>query len=188
MKVLMVNGSSHEKRDTYEALKIVDKAIKDNGVDTEWFWIGNKPVRGCIDCERCAGTSRCVFNDDVCNELADAMAEADGVIIGTPVFYAAPNGALMALLDRVFYSGSEHGTRFVGKPAAAISTMWRSGGNSAIDILTKYFTISGMPVVPSNYWPMLFSPRSEIADDSFGKDVLEKLGENMAKMVKKLGK
>ena len=187
MKVLLVNGSSHEKRDTYEALKVVEKSLNDCGIDTEWFWIGDGPVRGCIDCASCEGVGRCVFTDDCVNDLIEAMIAADGVIIGTPVYFCAPNGALMAILNRVFYAGSEYGGRlFEGKPAAAVATMWRSGGNTAVAMLSKYFAISGMPIIPSNYWNMVFSPRSEIADDKFGKEVLAKLGEGMAEMLLRL--
>ncbi len=184
MKVLLVNGSSHEKRDTFEALQVVEKALNTCGIDTEWFWIGDGSVRGCIDCAACEGVGRCAFTDDCANDLIEAMIAADGVVIGTPVYFCAPNGALMALLNRVFYAGSEYGGRlFEGKPAAAVATMWRSGGNTAVAMLGKYFAISGMPIVPSNYWNMMFSPRSEIEDDKFGKEVLAQLGENMAEML-----
>ncbi len=185
MKVLLVNGSSHEKRDTYEALRIVEKALNDRGLETEWFWIGDGPVRGCIDCEACEGVARCAFDDDCVNVLIDAIAASDGVVIGTPVYFCGINGALKAILDRVFYAGSEHGRRFEGKPGAAVATMWRSGGNTALAAIGKYYTIAGMPIVPGNYWPLIFSPRSEIEDDKFGKDSLVKLGQTMAEMLLK---
>ena len=187
MKVLLINGSSHEKRDTYEALSVVAEELNRKGVDTEWFWIGHGPFRGCIDCEKCEGSGRCVFDDDVVNPLIEAILGADGVIIGTPVYFCAPNGALMAVLNRVFYAASEHGGRpFEGKLGAAVATMWRSGGNSALAALNKYFEISGMPIVPSNYWNMYFSPRSDVGDDVFGRENLQKLAENMAEMLREM--
>ena len=185
MKVLLVNGSSHEKRDTFEALQVVEKSLNTCGIDTEWFWIGDGPVRGCIDCAACEGVGRCAFTDDCANDLIEAMIAADGVVIGTPVYFCAPNGALMALLNRVFYAGSEHGRLFEGKLGASVATMWRSGGNSALAALDKYFMISGMPVVPNKYWNMYFSPRSDLGEDEFGKENIQNLGKNMAEMLLK---
>ena len=187
MKVLLVNGSSHKDGGTVHSLKIVEKAINDAGVDTEWFQLGNKPVRGCISCERCAETFRCAFKDDICNDLIEAMLQADGVIIGTPVYFAAPNGALMAVLDRVFYAASTHGRLFTGKPAAAVASMYRSGGNNAVDRLNKYFAFSGMPIITSNYWNLMFAPESFVPNDEMGQSTMELLGKNMAEMVKRLG-
>ena len=184
-KVLLINGSCHEKRDTREALEIVAGALKEAGVETEWFWIGDGPVKGCIDCEGCEGKARCVFDDDVVNPLIDAICAADGVVIGTPVYFCAPNGVLMTVLNRVFYAGSEHGRLFEGKFGASVATMWRSGGNSALTSLDKYFMISGMPVVPNKYWNMYFSPRSDLGDDVFGKENLQNLGKTMAEMLLK---
>ena len=184
MRVLLVNGSSHKDGGTVHSLKIVEKAINDSGIETEWFQLGNKPVRGCISCERCSESFRCVFKDDICNDLIEAILQADGVIIGTPVYFAAPNGALMAVLDRVFYAASTHGRLFTGKPAAAVASMYRSGGNSAVDRLNKYFAFSGMPVVTSNYWNLMFAPESFVPDDEMGRETMKLLGKNMAEMVK----
>lgn len=186
MKVLLVNGSSHKNGGTVHSLGLVEKAINESGVDTGWFQLGNKPVRGCIDCRACEKTSRCAFKDDVCNDLIEAMLEADGVVIGTPVYFAAPNGALMAVLDRVFYAASTHGRNFTGKPAAAVASFYRSGGNSAVDRLNKYFAFSGMPIVTSNYWNLMFAPQSFVPNDEMGQGTMELLGKNMAEMVKRL--
>ena len=186
MKVLLVNGSSHKDGGTVHSLKLVEKALREGGVDTEWFHLGNKPVRGCIACEGCAKSYRCVFKDDICNDLIEAILATDGVIIGTPVYFAAPNGALMAILDRVFYAASTHGRLFAGKPAAAVASFYRSGGNNAVDRLNKYFAFSGMPIVSSNYWNLMFAPKSFVPNDEMGQSTMAVLGENMADMVKKL--
>ena len=186
MKVLLVNGSSHKNGGTVHSLSIVERAIQDEVLETEWFQLGNKPVRGCIACESCAKTSRCAFKDDICNDLIEAMVAADGVVVGTPVYFAAPNGALMAVLDRVFYAASTHGRLFTGKPAAAVASFYRSGANNAVDRLNKYFAFSGMPIVTSNYWNLMFAPESFVPNDEMGQGTMELLGKNMADMVKKL--
>lgn len=183
MKVLLVNGSSHSKGGTWQALSLVEEALHEKGVETEWFWIGNKPVRGCIDCRKCAETYRCAFSDDRCNSLIEAILKSDGLIIGTPVYFAAPNGALCALLDRVFYAASTHGKLFIGKPAAAVASCIRSGANSAIERLNKYFTFSEMPVVSSSYWNMLFEKQSQRDIDEMGVQTMRTLGFNMAKIL-----
>lgn len=176
--VLLVNGSPHKGGSTAAALTITESVLHDRGVDTEWFQLDEKPVRGCIACERCAADHRCAFSDDPCNELIEAMLRADAVIIGTPVYFAAPNGALCALLDRVFYAASKHGQLFAGKPAAAVAACWRAGSTSAIDRLNKYFTYSQMPVVSSKYWNGCLG-----AEDRFGASVLRKLAGNMADLL-----
>lgn len=121
MKVLLVNGSPHKNGNTYTALTVVEDILQKNDIETEHFHIGDSMIRGCIDCERCKDTNRCVFADDPCNALIEAFLRADGIIIGTPVYFAGPNGALCALLDRVFYAASTHGRLLRGKPAAALA-------------------------------------------------------------------
>ncbi|MBO4312545.1 MAG: flavodoxin family protein [Desulfovibrionaceae bacterium] len=186
MKVLLVNGSSHRNGGTVHSLKIVEAALNESGVDTEWFQLGARPVRGCIDCRKCAETFRCTFNDDVCNALIEAMIASDGVIIGTPVYFASANGALTAVLDRVFYAASTHGRLFTGKPAAAVASFYRSGGNNAVDRISKYFAFSGMPIVTSSYWNLMFAPESFVPNDEMGRMTMVQLGKNMAEMLKKL--
>lgn len=166
MKVLLVNGSPHQKGETYNALSLVEKALHEKGIATEWFWVRNKPVRGCIDCGQCSKTFRCAFSDDVCNDLIEAILNADGIIIGSPVYFAAPNGALCALLDRVFYAASTHGGLFKGKPAAAVASCIRSGANSTVDRINKYFSFSEMPIVSSSYWNMLFDSHCLTKEDT----------------------
>lgn len=179
MRVLLINGSPRKNGETFQAMTTVEKALQKNEIDTEWFWIGTEPVRGCIHCDSCESSSRCAFADDSCNELIDKILAADGVIIGSPVYFAGPSGALCALLDRVFYAASNFGYLFAGKPAAAVTTCWRAGATAALDRLNKYFTFSEMPVVSSNYWNMKLE-----GDDRYGDEIMIRLGENMAKLLK----
>lgn len=188
MKVLLVNGSPHMEGETYKALKLVEKEIKKKGADVEWFWIGTKPVRGCIDCGKCEEKHRCIFEDDVCVELTNKMLEADGIIIGTPVYYADPNGALCAVLDRVFYSTATKGNLFKGKPVSAVATFARSGATPALDRLTKYFTYSEMIIVTSSYWNLKFADDSLVPNDTKGKNTMRELGRNMVDTINRLKK
>lgn len=186
MKVLLVNGSSHKNGGTVVALKEVENALQKNGVETVWFQLGNKSVHGCIDCRKCEKTNRCVFKDDVCNDLIEAMLVADGIVIGTPVYFASANGALTAVLDRVFYAASTHGQLFKGKPAATVASFYRSGANSAIDRINKYFAFSSMPIITSYYWSLRFAPESFLPNDEMGRNTMIELGENMARMLKSI--
>ncbi len=179
MKVLLINGSPRAKGETYTALAIIEKTLHESGVDSEWFQLGTESVRGCIHCNSCKNEYRCVF-DDACNELIEKIIEADGVIIGTPVYFAGPNGALCALLDRVFYAGSCYGRLFKGKPSAAVTTCWRSGASATLDRLNKYFTYSEMPIVSSNYWNIKLE-----GADPYGEDILRILAKNMAELLGK---
>ncbi len=179
-KVLLINGSPHKNGNTAEALKIVEKELKAQGMDSFWFQLDGKPVWGCIACKRCAAEHRCAFGDDQCNELIEKMMEADAVVVGTPVYFAGPNGALCALLDRAFYAAANYGQLLAGKPAAAIATCWRAGATPSIDRINKYFTFSQMPVVSSKYWNGYLGEQ-----DSFGIDVLKTLATNMAGLLRK---
>lgn len=184
MKVLLVNGSQNEKGCTYTALSEAANALEKNGIEPIVFWIGRKPVRGCIACRKCKETGRCTFNDDVCNELLGLMQQADGVIIGSPVYYAGPNGALCAVLDRVFYSGS---SKLFGKPAACVVSCRRGGASAAYDRLNKYFTISGMPVVSSQYWNSVHgNTPDEVKRDLEGLQTVRALANNMAWLLKSI--
>lgn len=184
MKVLLINGSPNKEGCTYTALTEVAGALQKNGVETEIFHIGKKPVHGCIACGRCEELGRCTFDDDVCNEMARRMAEADGIVIGSPVYYSGPNGALCALLDRVFFSSSH---KLAHKPAAAIVSCRRGGATAAFDRLNRYFTISQMPVVSSQYWNMVhgFTPE-DVRKDLEGMQIMRTLGNNMAWMLKSI--
>jgi len=182
MKVLLVNGSPHKEGCTYTALREVATALEANGVDTEIFYIGTEPVRGCIACRSCKKTNRCVQDDDACNLLIDKIKEADGLVVGSPVYFSGPNGALCALLDRVFFSSAEH---FAHKPAACVVSCRRGGASAAFDRLNKYFTISQMPVVSSQYWNSVHGFKSEdVLRDLEGLQVMRVLGNNMAWMLK----
>jgi multimeric flavodoxin WrbA len=179
MKILLINGSPRQNGETAHSLAIVEKIILEAKIETEWFQLGTTPVHGCCHCNSCEKTNRCVFSDDSCNRLIQQCLEADGIIIASPVYFAAPNGALCALLDRVFYAASNFGYHFAGKPGAAIATCWRAGATATLDRFNKYFTFSEMPIVSSNYWNMKFT-----GNDPFGEDILKQLGKNMVKEVK----
>lgn len=185
MKVLLINGSPHVQGCTYTALSEVEKTLNEQGVETQIFQIGAKPVWGCIACHKCkGGVGRCIFDDDPANTLIDLIKEADGVIIGSPVYYAGINGTLSALLDRVFYAGSR---TFRYKPAAGIVSCRRGGAGSAFDRLNKYFTISGMPVVSSQYWNAVHGMTPEqVKEDQEGLQMMRTLGLNMAWLLKSI--
>ena len=182
MKVLLVNGSPHKDGCTFTALTEVAMALEKNGIETQIFHIGKKPVNGCIACGRCRELGKCVLENDVCNEMSELAKEADGIVIGSPVYYAGPNGALCALLDRMFYSG---GSKFAYKPAAAVLSCRRGGASASFDRLNKYFTISQMPVVTSQYWNSVhgFTPE-DVRKDLEGLQIMRTLGNNMAWMLK----
>lgn len=181
MKVLLVNGSAHAKGCTYTALSEVAKALNQNGIETEIFQLGAKPIPGCIGCGSCAKTGKC-FVDDKVNEFVSKVKDTDGFIFGSPVHYAAASGSLTSFLDRVFYSG---GYLFAGKPGAAIVSCRRGGSTATFDQINKYFTISCMPVVPSQYWNMVHgnSPE-EVTQDLEGMQTMRTLGSYMAWLLK----
>jgi multimeric flavodoxin WrbA len=183
MNVLLINGSPKPKGCTYTALCEIEKALHECHIDTTHFHIGRKAIHGCIDCGKCGPTGRCAFRD-VANPCADLMRQADGVIIGSPVYYASANGALCAMLDRVFYSA---GADFRHKPAAAIVSCRRGGAGSAFDRLNKYFTISEMPIVSSRYWNAVHGQTpEEVLQDGEGLQIMRTLGKNMAWMLENL--
>ena len=183
MKVLLINGSPHKEGCTFTALTEIKNQLEKEGVDSEIFWIGNKPVRGCIACLKCGhNNGKCAFDDDPANEIIDKLIESDGVIVGSPVYYAGPNGALCALLDRVFY---QNGGRFSHKPGAAVISCRRSGSTASFDRLNKYFTISGMPVVSSTYWNAVHgNTPEEVRQDKEGLHTMRTLARNMVWMLK----
>lgn len=184
MNVLLINGSPHPHGCTYTALSIAAESLNAEGVETEIFYIGNKPVRGCIDCRKCVQTGVCVFDDDACNTLIDRMKQADGVIVGSPVYYASANGALLALLDRIFYQKHSF---FRLKPAASVVSARRAGTTAALDTLNKYFLAAEMPVVASQYWTMVHGSKPEdVFRDEEGVQVMKTLGTNMAWLLKSL--
>ena len=184
MKVLLVNGSPHEAGCVYTALSEIQGQLKKHGIQSEIFQIGTEPVRGCIACGGCAKLGKCVFDDDVCNKLVEKMLEADGVVIGSPVYYAGANGALCAVLDRAFYVSQG---RYARKPAAAVASCRRGGASATFDRINKSFTISKMPVVASQYWNSIHGTCAEEArQDEEGLQTMRTLADHMAWMLKSI--
>lgn len=181
MKVLLVNGSPRAHGCTYTALCEVAKALEEEGIETEIFQTGTKPVQDCIACRKCRETGKCVFND-AASELAEKAKTADGFVFGSPVYYAHPAGQVLSLLDRAFYAG---GAAFAGKPGAAIVSARRGGTAASFDVLNKYFTICQMPVVSSSYWNMVYgNTPEEVKQDLEGMQTMRNLGRNMAYLIK----
>lgn len=184
MKVLLINGSPRKAGNTFLALSEVASALHENGIETRMVHIGYKPVYGCTGCNKCNEPGKCIFEDEAYTRICAGLEDADGVVIGSPVFYAGPNGALCAVLDRVFYSC---GRLLAYKPAAAVVACRRGGASAAFDRLNKYFTISNMPVVSSRYWNDVHGMLpGEAAQDAEGKQTMRTLGRNMAWMLKNL--
>lgn len=183
MKVLMINGSPHAKGCTWRALAEMEKTFTELGVESEILHIGAKDIRGCIACRRCSTLGKCVF-DDVVNEAAEKFREADGLVIGSPVYYASANGTLISFMDRLFYSANVDKRMKVG--AAVVSA--RRGGNTAtFDELNKYFTISEMPVATSQYWNQVHGYTAEdVEKDVEGLQTMRVLARNMAFLMKSI--
>ena len=181
MKVLLINGSPNAKGCTYTELSEVEKELHKEGIETEIIHVGNKDIRGCIACKTCYKTGKCVFNDLV-NEVKDKFEEADGLVIGSPVYYSSPNGTLLSFLDRLFYISSFDKRAKVG---ASVVSCRRGGNTATFDVLNKYFTISQMPVVSSRYWNMVYGSNAEqVQQDEEGLWTMRVLGKNMAFLMK----
>ena len=177
MKVLLINGSPHEKGCTYTALSEIAGVLNENGIDTEIFQVGSDPIRGCVGCGGCAGKNRCVFQDQV-NVALDKAAKADGFIFGSPVHYASAGGAITSFLDRMFFAGKEN---MVYKPGAAVVSCRRAGSTATLDQLNKFFTISSMPLGGSSYWNMVHgNTPEEVLQDKEGLQTMRNLARNMA--------
>ncbi len=188
MKVLLVNGSQHEKGCTFTALSEVAKALNANGVETEIFQLHGKEIGGCRGCWACKKAKKCVFEDGAVNEFVEKAAEFDGFVFGSPVYYASANGGLISFMDRVFYSG---GRNLAFKPAASVVSCRRGGASTTFDVLNKYFAINNMPIVSSNYWNEIHGNTAEEAvQDEEGLQTMRILGNNMAWLLKclQLGK
>ena len=184
MKVLLINGSPRGEGNTYIALSEVAKTLEAEGIEAEIVSIGAKAVQGCIACGKCAELGRCVFNDALYNKVREKLAEADAIVVGSPVYYAGPNGSLCALLDRLFYSAAPL-LRY--KPAASVAVCRRGGASATFDRLNKYFTISCMPVVSSQYWNSVHGhAKGEAGHDAEGLQTMRTLGRNMAWVLKSL--
>ena len=183
MKVLMINGSPHAKGNTYTALHEMEKIFAENCIDTEIVHIGNQAVRGCIACYSCAKNGKCVFNDIV-NEMAPKFEACDGLVIGSPVYYASANATLIAFLDRLFYSTHFDKTMNVG---ASVVAARRGGLSSTFDELNKYFTITGMPVASSQYWNSIHGRKpGEAQQDAEGLQTMRTLARNMTFLMKSI--
>lgn len=187
MKVLLINGSPHEKGCTYTALREVADTLEKNGIETRILYLGVKPVAGCIACGSCRRTGKC-FVDDQVNEIIDDMDEIGGLVVGSPVYYAGAGGQLTAFLDRLFYAGSKG---LAGKPGATVVSCRRGGATAAFDQLNKYFTINCMPIVSSQYWNQVHgNTPEEVRKDEEGLQTMRTLGSHMAWLLKciELGK
>lgn len=181
MKVILVNGSPKERGCTYTALEEVAKTLENQGIATEIFQVGAKPVAGCIGCGACASTGKCFVEDGV-NEFVEKAKTADGFVVGSPVHYAAASGSITSFLDRAFYGKGE---AFEGKPGAAVVSCRRGGASAAFDQLNKYFTINSMPIVSSQYWNQVHgNTPEEVRQDAEGMQTMRTLGNNMAWLLK----
>ena len=179
MKVILINGSPNAKGCTYTALEEVSKTLKSEGIETEIIHVGHKDIRGCIGCRQCKTKGKCVFND-----IAPKFKECDGIVIGSPVYFASANGTLVSFIDRLFYSMTADKTMKVG---AAVVCCRRGGNSATFDELNKYFTISQMPIASSQYWNMVHgnSPE-EVQQDLEGLQTMRTLGKNMAFLIKSI--
>lgn len=184
MKVLLINGSPRQQGNTATALAEVARQLAAEGIESEMVWIGNKPIRGCVACGQCAakGLGRCVFDDDVCNSISAKFKEVDALIVGSPVYYGQPNGALLAIIQRAFYS---NGASIAGKPAAGIAVCRRGGATATFEALNMPFQMMNMPVVTSQYWNIVYGREpGQAAKDTEGMQTMRTLARNMAWLLK----
>ena len=183
MKVLLINGSPREQGNTFTALNEAARVLNEQGIETEIVWIGTKPVRGCIACGTCAskGLGHCVFNDDLCNQVIDKMNAADGLIVGSPVYYGTPTGNVLNLIHRMLFAGAQ----VDGKPAAAVAICRRGGASAAFQTLQMPFQMVNMPLVTSQYWNIAYGrEQGEAAQDVEGMQTMRTMARNMAWMMK----
>ena len=186
MKVLIINGSPRQKGNTSIALAEIAKQLEKLGIESEIVWIGNKPVRGCIACNTCKDKpGACVFDDDVCNGISAKMNSSDALIVGSPVYWGQPNGAVLSIIQRVFYS---NGAAFRGKPAAAVAVCCRGGATATFETLNMPFQMMSMPVVTSQYWNIVYGREpGQAALDREGLQTMRTLANNMAALLKATG-
>ena len=183
MTVLLINGSPHERGNTYQALNEAALALNEQGIETDIVWIGTKPLRGCIACGTCTvkGNGHCVFNDDLCNMVIDKMNAADGLIVGSPVYYGTPTGNILNLVHRMLYAGAQ----VQGKPAAAVAICRRGGATAAFQTLQMPFQMVNMPLATSQYWNITYGREAgEAAQDAEGMQTMRTMARNMAWMIK----
>jgi multimeric flavodoxin WrbA len=187
MKALIINGSPHGNGTTRRALDELAHALAEGGIEAEVMTVGNKAIRGCIACGRCDG--RCRAFDDEVNQALAKLEQADALVLGSPVYFASPNGTLLSFLDRMFSAGNDEA--FAGKPAACVAVARRAGTTASLDALYKYPAIRAMPLVTSSYWPMVHgSSGAQAEQDEEGLQVMRNLGRNMAWLMRciRLGK
>ena len=183
-KVIILNGSPKADGNTSTALHEVERILHLQGIDTEWLHVGHLNIHGCIACNKCWTTGVCAFNDIV-NVISEKMKDADGLLIGSPVYFASPNGTLLSLLDRLFYSNLH--TDWSMKVGAAVSIARRGGATATMDVLNKYFLKTNMPVVPSQYWPISHGTTpGEVVKDEEGMQTMRQLALNMAFLIKSI--
>ena len=184
MKVMLVNGSPRPNGSTFTALTELRNTLESEGIEVELIHVGNKNIRGCIACRKCASTGKCVF-DDIVNEVAPKLAEADAFVIGAPVYFSSPAGGAISFMDRLFFSTLH--TDKTMKVGAAVVTCRRGGNTASFDVLNKYFTMTGMPVASSQYWNMVYGGSAEeVRQDAEGLQTMRTLGRNMAFMMKSI--
>lgn len=186
MKVLIINGSPRQKGNTSIALAEIAKQLEKLGIESEIVWIGNKPVRGCIACNTCKDNpGACVFDDDVCNGISAKMNSSDALIVGSPVYWGQPNGAVLSIIQRAFYS---NGAAFRGKPAAAVAVCRRGGATATFETLNMPFQMMSMPVVTSQYWNIVYGREpGQAALDREGLQTMRTLANNMAALLRATG-
>lgn len=184
MKVIILNGSPKPEGNTATALHEVETTLNKQGIETEWIHVGHRQIHGCIACNKCWDTNVCCFGDIV-NEISDKMDNADGIVIGSPVYFASASGTLLSLLDRLFYSSLHKD--WTMKVGASVAIARRGGATATMDVLNKYFLKTNMPVVPSQYWTIAHgtSP-GEVLQDEEGMQTMRQLALNMAFMIKRI--
>ncbi len=184
MKVIILNGSPKAEGNTARALHEAESVLQQQGIETEWVHVGHRQIHGCIACNHCWDNDGCVFHDIV-NELLEKMLTADGLLVGSPVYFASPNGTLVSLLDRLFYSNLH--TDWSMKVGASVSIARRGGATATMDVLNKYFLKTNMPVVPSQYWSIAHGTTpNEVIQDEEGMQTMRQLGLNMAFLIKSI--
>lgn len=182
-KVLLINGSPRKEGNTFIALSEIANVLNEQNIDTEIAWIGVKPVRGCIACQRCkqSDNGKCTFDDDICNTMIEKMNDADALVVGSPVYYGQPAGQTVALIQRAFYAGAQVN----GKPAAAVAVCRRGGATAALQTMTMPFQLKNMPLVTSQYWNIVYGmDKGEAKLDKEGMQTMRQLGRNLAHLIK----
>lgn len=186
MKVLLINGSPRRKGNTFVALSEAAKTLESNGIETEIVQIGVKPVRGCIACGQCKAKQlgQCAFDDDICNRIAEKLDSIDALIVGSPVYYGQPNGSVLSLIQRLFYSAGE---KVENKPAAAVCVCRRGGASAAFTTMNLPFQMMNMPIVTSQYWNIVYGlEEGQAALDAEGMQTMRTMANNMAWLLKKI--